>query len=39
MEFFPFTCESINLTSDNKLIIIIDDKESIEVNIKIKKEV
>lgn len=39
MEYFPFKCESINLTTDGELIIIINEKEYIEVNVKVKKEV
>lgn len=39
MEYFPFECESVNLTTDNKLIIVMNEKEYIEVNVKIKKEV
>ena len=39
MDYFPFECESVNLTTDNKLIIVIDEKEYIEVNVKEKKEV
>ena len=36
---FPFECESVNLTTDDKLIIILNDNECIEVNVEIKKEV
>ena len=39
MEYFPFECESVNLTTDDKLIIVINEKEYIEVNVKVKKEV
>lgn len=39
MDNFPFECESVNLTTDNKLIIILNDNEYIEVNVEIKKEV
>jgi hypothetical protein len=39
MEYFPFECESVNLTTDNKLIIVMNEKEYIEVNVKVKKEV
>lgn len=37
MEYFPFECESVNLTTDNKLIIVINEKEYIEVNVKEKE--
>lgn len=39
MEYFPFECKSVSLTTDNKLIIVMNEKEYIEVNVKIKKEV
>ena len=39
MEYFPFECESVNLTTDNKLIIVMNEKEYIEVNVKVKEEV
>lgn len=39
MEYFPFECKRVSLTSDNKLIIVMNEKEYIEVNVKIKKEV
>lgn len=39
MEYFPFECESVNLTTDGELIIVINEKEYIEVNVKVKKEV
>lgn len=32
MEYFPFECESVNLTTDNKLIIVMNEKEYIEVS-------
>ena len=37
IEYFPFECESVNLTTDNKLIIVINEKEYIEVNVKEKE--
>jgi len=39
MGYFPFECESVNLTTDDKLVIVINEKEYIEVNVKVKEEV